>query len=278
MFDASSVPDLSLISPVSPGFLPLQQSGEYLAALQSLGMNASCVDLGLGQAVFLHRAGLRVISRGPVWADGLGEGAQRVALRRLARFGPLIVTPERPLAGFGLLPLVTAFHNAIWPLGPDLLPRMAGKWRNRLRASLAAGIKPTAAPLKTLDTLIAAEEAQRRLRRYRSLPANLTRALPPSYLRLWQWRQAGQMAAAMCFIRHGATATYHLGWANDAARAAGVHGVMLWQAAQALWAEGVHWRDLGTVDHDNSPGLARFKLGTGAHLHKQGATCLVLPG
>ena len=86
------------------------------------------------------------------------------------------------------------------------------------------------------------------------------------------------MQAAMCFVRHGGTATYHMGWAADAARAQGVHGVMLWQAALALRAEGVGMLDLGQVDHEAAPGLARFKLGTGAALVGLGATVLVLPG
>ena len=81
----------------------------------------------------------------------------------------------------------------------------------------------------------------------------------------------------MGFIVHGSSATYHLGWASEAAKAAGVHGVMLLQAAEALRAEGVLWLDLGQVDTEAAPGLARFKLGTGADLRRLGATCLVLP-
>ena len=44
-----------------------------------------------------------------------------------------------------------------------------------------------------------------------------------------------------------------------------------------LRAEGVRWLDLGSVDTEAAPGLARFKLGTGAALKRLGATCLVLP-
>ena len=52
---------------------------------------------------------------------------------------------------------------------------------------------------------------------------------------------------------------------------------MLARAAEALRAEGVAWLDLGSVDTEAAPGLARFKLGTGAELRRLGATCLVLP-
>ena len=67
-----------------------------------------------------------------------------------------------------------------------------------------------------------------------------------------------------------------LGWADPAARAGFAHGPMLWQAALELRARGVRWIDLGAVDAAN-PGLARFKLGTGAALRALGPTCWVLP-
>ena len=38
----------------------------------------------------------------------------------------------------------------------------------------------------------------------------------------------------MVFLIHGQTASYFLGWASDAGRAAFAHGPILWQAALAL--------------------------------------------
>jgi len=52
---------------------------------------------------------------------------------------------------------------------------------------------------------------------------------------------------------------------------------MLTRAAKALAAEDVRWLDLGSVDTEGAPGLARFKPGTGAELRKLAATLLVLP-
>ena len=132
--------------------------------------------------------------------------------------------------------------------------------------------------MSLLDDLLAAEAGLRAARRYRSHSAEFTRALPGHALRLFQWRHAGAMAAAMAFVVEGASATYHLGWAGPEARARGVHGLMLYRAALALRAEGVRWLDLGSVDTEAAPGLARFKLGTGAGLHRLGHTLLVLPG
>ena len=252
-------------------FLPLQQSAVYAAAVQACGARVGWLELGCGQALAVERGRVRLISRVGVPDAG--------ALRRLARWpGVTLVTPDAPLAGFGLVPLVTPMHHAIWRLSGDLRPGMAGTWRSHLSAAERAGIRVEPGDSETLQDLIAAEGLQRKARRYRSLPQGFTHALPPEALRLWQWRQSGQLGAAMAFIRHGATASYHLAWASDAARRAGVHPLMLTRAARALYAEGVRWLDLGSVNTEGAPGLARFKLGTGAELVRLGPTLLVLPG
>ena len=54
--------------------------------------------------------------------------------------------------------------------------------------------------------------------------------------------------------------------------------VLLMEAARRLAATGVTELDLGTIDTDASPGLARFKLGSGATVQRLGGTWLRLPG
>jgi hypothetical protein len=262
----------------SGAFLPFQQSAPYAAAVAACGARVAWHDLGCGRALAVERGRMRLISRGPVWGIEVTEAERRHALRRFARWpGVTIVTPEAGIAGFGLVPLVTPMHHAIWELGPDLRLGMAGKWRNRLTAVERAGVRVGRGDRATLDQLIAEEAQQRQKRRYRALPEGFSRALPDDALRLWEWRQGGAIGAAMAFVVHETSATYHLGWASDAARGAGVHGLMLTRAAGALWAEGVKWLDLGAVDTEAAPGLARFKLGAGARLVRLGPTMLVLP-
>lgn len=251
--------------PAMDAFMPLQQSPVYAAAASALGARVRMVDGVLA----VERGGLRLISR--------VAGLDRVGLRRLARWpGLTVVTPEILVSGFGLVPLVTSMHHAVWRLDGDLRSGMTAKWRNRLVAAEGA-VRVRRGDAETLARLIKEEAAQRRVRRYRALPEGFAHALDPDALRLWEWRQAGETGAAMAFVVHGTSATYHLGWASGAARAAGVHGVMLTRAAEGLRAEGVRWLDLGSVDSEAAPGLARFKLGTGADLRRLGATCLVLP-
>lgn len=251
----------------SGAFVPFQQSAPYAAAAEACGARLRWLD---GGVLAVERGRMRLISR----VSGLGQGG----LRRLARWpGVTLATPEDAVAGFGLVPLVTPMHHAIWRLGPDLRAGMARNWRGHLAQAERAGVRVRRGDRGTLAALVAAEAAQRVIRRYRALPEGFTLSLPENCLRLWKWRQAGALQAAMCFVVHGATASYHLAWGSDAARATGVHGLMLTRAAEALWAEGVRWLDLGSVDAERAPGLARFKLGTGAELKRLGATMLILP-
>lgn len=255
-------------------FEAFQQSAVYASAAGSVGARVRWLDCGLGQALAVERGRLRLISR--LSLAGEAE-ARRQAIRRFARWpGVTVITPEVEVSGFGLIPLVTPLHHAVWSLEGDLKARMAGKWRNRLVAA-ETRVRVRRGDAATLKRLIGAERQQRSARRYRTLPQGFTLALDPAALRLWEWRQGGEMGAAMAFVVHGGTASYHLGWTSDVGRAAGVHGVMLTRAAEALAAEGVGWLDLGSVDTEAAPGLARFKLGTGAELRRLGATMLVLP-
>lgn len=237
----------------------------------------------IGRVQLTARAGLRLASRGPVWQDHPEAGLRRAGLRALARGGgPLMVTPEEPVAGFGLIPLITARHRAIWDLtpAPDVLRAgLQGKWRNRLGAAERAGLRVGVE--RDPGWLVQAEAAQRRARGYRGLPAGFVgawgRAVPGGVLALGVW-QGGAPLAGMIFLRHGTRASYHLGWTGAEGRRLGAHPLLLWQGAMRLRAAGVRRLDLGDVDGAQGAGLMRFKCGTGADLRPLGATCLVLPG
>lgn len=277
MFDAAT-PKTDIPAAAPPAARPFPQTDAYAAAARATGARAFRADLGCGEALVLQRPGLRLVTRGPLWSATTSPQDARRALRRLARFpGALIATPDTPLSGPGLLPLVTGLHVALWELTGDLRAGMAGKWRNRLAAAEGAGLQLHRGGPATLARLVAAEAAQARIRGYRGHPPAFSLALPRESLRLWEWRHGGEMAAAMAFVTEGAGAWWHLSWAGEAARARGIPGLMLARAAAALQAEGIRQLDLGTLS-DAAPGLMRFKLGTGARLRRLGATCLVLPG
>ncbi len=258
---------------------PLQQSYAYGQVMAGFGLTVRrAVVRDQGQVValaqILHRSGMRLMSRGPVWLAPCDKAA---VLRRLARFaGVFLANLDAPLQGFGLVPLITPRFHATLDLTQDtaaLRAKMDGKWRNRLVKSEGLVIRrltPRAA-----DELALREGEQQIKRGYRALPQAFLKGWAGE-MSGWHWRKGGQIAAGMVFLRHGRSATYHIGYSNDAGRAAFAHGPMLWQSMINLRAEGVEQIDLGDIS-DRNPGLARFKLGTGAQLTALGHTVIVLP-
>ena len=242
---------------------PLQQSPAYGAAMAALGARVRQI----GTVLVIERPGLRLIQRA---ALPLSEA------RRLARYpGATILTA--PLRGAGLVPLVTPRCHAEWDLSPEpaaLRAGLHGKWRNALRRGERLHLGQD--DPRALSDLLAREADQARSRHYRSLPAAFVAHWHGPRLVL-HLRHKGSLEAAMLFLIHGAAATYHIGWTSEAGRARQAHRAMLWRAAVQLREAGVRRLDLGPVDSSN-PGLARFKLGTGARLTDLGPTSLVLPG
>jgi len=271
---------------MAAGTAPLQQSWRYGMVARAMG---ACVgravirdggrEVALAQV--LARRGMRLVLRGPVWLDCADPDHRRAVLRRLARApAPVIATPGEGISGFGLVPLITPRHHAIWDLSPDpdaLRKAMAPKWRADLMAAERSALCLTQAP-SALETLIAAEMAQRGNRRYRALPPDFARAWGAGTSRVLSWGEGRRTEAAVQVLCHGPWATYHLAWASEAGRNARAHWAMLWAMVLWLRARGVRAFDLGDVDTEGAPGLARFKLGTGAALVRLGPTCLVLPG
>ncbi|TNF16316.1 MAG: GNAT family N-acetyltransferase [Rhodobacteraceae bacterium] len=278
---------LEALEPVrAPAF---QQGAVYGAIAEAAGRRVARLELRssgrqTGLVQMIGQAGLWLISRGPVFAPDLTAVQQRAALRALAqRVGVVLATPELPVAGAGLIPLVTSRHQAIWDLslGPEALRAgLAGKWRNRLSAAERASL--VLCPETDLAGVLEQDRAQQRARGYRALPPGFTRnwsrIAPQDLMALRVETPAGQRIAAGIFLIHGAGASYHIGWSADAGRAGSAHNLMLWQAALRLRARGARQLDLGAVDGEEGAGRMRFKLGTGARAERLGQTCWVLPG
>lgn len=272
-----------------------QQGWAYGAAVASPGWpvhRAAIVEEGetIGHAQFAGRRLLKIAhvatcTRGPVWSVEAGEGARREAYRLLRATIPLprprgvFFTPDAaeeagPLRAARLRQVMSPYSTATLDLTrPDdaLLRAMRGKWRNRLRRAEEARIEVTVerAEPGSYDALLRAEEAQQRARRYR--------ALPPALVPAWQARASaregvmvatahrdGARLGAMLFLVHGAGALYHIGVTGPAGRAVSAHALTLWRAMGALRDRGVETLDLGGLDTVDAPGIARFKLGSGA--------------
>ncbi|WP_461308646.1 GNAT family N-acetyltransferase, partial [Albidovulum sp.] len=200
--------------------------------------------------------------------------------------GILLATPEGGCRGRGLVPLLPPRQVALLPLAADAARQRAmldGKWRNRLaRGEGLGGLRlacrrPGPADL---DWLSRREAGQRRQKGYRGLPASFNRAwcaVDPDGARLYLASAGEEPVAAALILVHPPWASYHIAWSDAPGRAHQAPRLILWQAMRDLAAAGITMLDLGLADPEGAPGLARFKLGTGARLHRLGPTLLVLP-
>ena len=73
----------------------------------------------------------------------------------------------------------------------------------------------------------------------------------------------GRPIGAILLARHGAAATYLVGWTSDDGRRLHAHHFLLWRAIEHLKANGTRWLDLGGHNETAAAGIARFKLGLG---------------
>ena len=259
-----------------------QQSELFNGALARLGRAPRRLALPTGEAFALCRFGLSLATR----PRDTAQTYEALAAQRIHIINAESAHPALPQSGYRQW--VRPAHIASLCLSPDpdvLRAVMQPKWRRsleRFEAGLPKQITLThrAFCLDHDRWLLKAEAAQARKRRYKAYPPRLTEAmaeLSPKALRLFTLSKAEEPLAAMLFALHGPSATYHIGWSGTEGRRLGAHWLLLWRAMQDLPIRRITTLDLGLVDTEQSAGLARFKLGSGARAHSLGGTWARLP-
>lgn len=292
-----------------PCAAPLQQQAAYGAALKRLGGKVSNVKtvtfiengavLGTAQVLLrqpIFFGGIAMLPRGPIWQTSLSTAKKQSALALLAQeiplrgFRTLVVNSENPndaaaLKNHGYIQIITPQHIAEIDLSlPEeiRLGSQSVKWRNRLRAAQKSRLEidNSSFPDDPSHYLLKSEARQRKTKGYRALPAAFTiayRRSNPKNTRLFTARLDGETIAAMLFLLHGESASYHIGWTNEVGRHSNAHNLLIWSACNWAANQGFRQLDLGTVDTESAPGLARFKIGTGACVRSLGGTWIHTP-
>ena len=231
------------------------------------------------------------LPRGPVWADGTSPDQRRAVLNGLPDAlntkAMWVIAPDcaDDAECFRNTPLVSPQYVAEIDLTatPDmLLAAQHGKWRNRLRHAQGSGLRVVHRPFRTdRDMQLLLHEATQRLHRhYRALPPEFAQAwaqTSPKQSRLFSVFRGHAALAYLLVLLHKPVATYHIGWSGPEGRRFSAHNLGLWEAMNWLSKKGYERFDLGPVDTQNSPGLARFKIGSGATVRALGPTCLRVP-
>lgn len=278
----------------------LQQSTGYARAIRDMGATVDTIiarDEGTPVArmqVVTRTLGPMTIAwlpRGPVWADEASPDQRAEVLDGLPdalnKKAAWIIAPEYSADAeyFRNTALVSSQYVAELDLTvtPDrLLAAQHGKWRNRLRHAQSAGLRVVHRPFSTDRDmqLLVHEAAQRLHRHYRALPPEFVESwarTSPRDSRLFSVFRGNSALAYLLILLHKPIATYHIGWSGAEGRRFSAHNLGLWEAATWLARKGYERLDLGHVDTQNSPGLARFKIGSGARVRALGPTCLRLP-
>jgi hypothetical protein len=262
--------------------LPLQQHPRFATALATLGASTSAVPMPLsGDLQIVQQFGMRFASRGPVFAPQT-EVVHRMAALRQSRLHLLNAeAPDPALRRAGFRQTHTGATVAELPLEGEILARLHPKWRATWRKSEDLTLSKAPFCPRGHGWLLEAERAQQRSAGYRALPHALVAAYAATgrdAAVVYTARQAGSPVAAMLFLRHAPVVTYHLGWTSDVGRRHGAHHQILIAAAHDHAAKVYRRLDLGLVDTHNTPGLARFKIGTGAGIRQLGGTWVKVPG
>ncbi|WP_218014107.1 GNAT family N-acetyltransferase [Rubellimicrobium roseum] len=271
----------------------MSQHPLFAQALGALGRRAEVMDLGpAGRALAIRRrlpllGEVAYLPRGPTWATE-EPGLRAEALDRLASRGVRLLEAEAPcpsLRRAGFRAVATPAHVAELDLTGTPRARraaLAGTWRNALRRAEGAGLRLDWRRFEGEPGhwLLAREAGMRRERGYRALPPALACAFArtgPDAARVLVARVGAEPVAGMLFLLHPPVATYQIGWTGERGRTTEAHRLMLMAAADRLAEEGFVRLDLGTVDTETNPGLARFKIGAGARVRALGGSWVRLP-
>jgi len=226
---------------------------------------------------------LSLVTRGPLWLTTCNRARVLALIRRTLpaqRPRVCLFTLTDPVKSLRLIPMATPATHAILPM-PAMVQSLHGKWRNALRKAEQSNLRTRhiACPATALGPLLQSDEKQQLAKSYRALPAAFTRqwhTLTPDNLRLITVSKGRETLATALFLRHGNTATYHIAQTTPQGRKYSATRLALWRAFQDFADSGIQQIDLGTIDTINAPGLARFKLGTGAKAMRLGPTVLAL--
>jgi hypothetical protein len=292
-------PDLWEAACAAAACVPLQQSTAYGAALARRGriVRRWLIEGADGRTLYGMQAATRRIAgiaalttalRGPFpfHPEVLAAGGAPLAaaIRAMSRPWPhaLICAPElddgaaasRAMRDARLRRVMTPQALAMTDLRGDtaaLRRRLDGKWRNRLVKAEAAGLRVDIARGGAAMTwLCGAHGRLMRTKGFRGLPPEFIADLAATSARrdvfVCTAEHRRQTIAAALFLRHGAAATYLAAAAEPEARARHAGNLLLWRGLVALQESGVATCDLGTIDTDRSPSLARFKLGAAARI------------
>jgi hypothetical protein len=274
---------------------PMQQHWTYGASMRAPGMTVHRAEVVIdGRTVALAQficrrygfmLGVALCTRGPLWLTDLPDAQKAYIQRELKRtlplrwprwtlFSPDLADPSDPSMA-SLTRVLTGYSTVIVDLSPSMVALRAGLhpyWRNRLASAEKSGLRITNVGTTPKDYrwVLEEERRQRERKNFYSLPLgfvdNYIDAGGAESALILKAEHQSRPVAAMLFLIHGSSATYHLGWTHAQGRALNAHNLILWNAFELLKQRGIIALDLGGVNTHDLPGISRFKINTGGRV------------
>lgn len=194
----------------------------------------------------------------------------RLRLPAIAGHNPPELDALAADAGFLPTDRAPGYHSVAIDLAQDeeaLMAALHGKWRNPLRNVLKAGLEVDRAPIAELaDRFHVLYQEVQQAKGFRpDIPPEFFYPLkgPDFDHEVLIARKDGTDLAGITLGRVGATATYLFGATTDAGRKLNAGHFLMWQAILRCRLLNLRWFDLGGIDMNDNPSVARFKLRTG---------------
>ncbi len=233
-----------------------------------------------------------ILDRGPLWFEGFGGAAHIVAFftefnhqfpsrwGRKRRIIPEIgqsATAHKILLQAGLKDQNKTPYQTLWwnivQSEDDLRQNLSKSWLKSLKKSEKSDIEVIwDDKLQFFDEFKLNYVMDKQLKRYENISPQLLdnlASLPTHQTPIVTGRaiRENKCIASVLFLKHGACATYQVGWTTDEGRKYCAHHALLWQTQFMYDAYGIQTLDLGGItedDPDCKKGLNKFKKGTGA--------------
>ncbi|MDI1270367.1 MAG: GNAT family N-acetyltransferase [Polaromonas sp.] len=225
------------------------------------------------------------INRGPLFLKPPGLAEVTAVWTELASLGNvfrgkvLAAAPELDLsgphldlmAGLGFRQFSPVAWESVWidlrmELS-ELRKKLDGKWRTALISAEKHGLRLESGSDDYLFEWMMERYRELMLEKgFTGAPVALLLALrahlpAESQLLILRAMHGEEAVGGICLVRHGAAATYLLGWNGPAGRRLKANQYLLWNATVSLKQLGLEWFDLGGINEDDTPGIAAFKLG-----------------
>lgn len=283
----------------------LQQDWHYGQAIRDQGHDVQRVALvsagriaavaQIAQRRIVGPLRMALLMRGPVWLEEIDTETEKRFIDHIRNQlgGAVLMWTPDSLADdendarkrCGHHRVLTGHSTVIVDLcrgSEALLANAHGKWRNLVRAGQRSPLRVEISPGRRLaDWLLSANEDYRRQVGYAGPTPAFVRAFGckagPAKRRVLIATEGQQPVAGIALHIHGQSATYYVGCTSPRGRELRAHHLLLWHGIELLCELGIQSLDLGGIDTQTAPGIARFKLGTGGRAVTLAGTYLVPP-